>query len=411
MLSIEGVIVRADGQNRGRIEIDTESGLILKVGAPTGSADIVLSEELIFPGFIDIHVHAREDVGHSQDYKEDFISAGEAGINGGVVAIAEMPNNPIPPVDDASYDAKNALVGKSAITILLYALATPDTKPLSKKVPYKAIIGGTTNTSALCFNTREELEKTMSLYSGQFVSFHCEDSKILADSSTASTHEARRPAQAEDTAIDMALEMIEKYGIHGKICHASTIEGVRKITEAKKRGVDVTVEVTPHHLYFDETMFTDATHTMFQVNPPIRQTKENRLALIEALKDGTIDFLATDHAPHTIEEKKAGISGLTHLDTYAQFTTWLMKEHGFSPQDILRVCSQNPAKFLNNFTPERYGEIQEGYVGSLTILNTNAPNVITKESLKTKPGWSPFEGTEFSGKATMTIVKGKIYEN
>src|SRR3989338_6114653 len=103
MLSIEGNIIKNNKTFRGRIEID-ESGIINKIGSPTGEADFVFKEELIFPGFVDLHVHARDCADHSKDYKEDFISAGGAAINGGVVAFAEMPNNPVPPIDNASYE-------------------------------------------------------------------------------------------------------------------------------------------------------------------------------------------------------------------------------------------------------------------------------------------------------------------
>lgn len=405
MLSIEGIIVHTEGEVRRRVEI--ENGVISKITEPNGSADVVLNNELIFPGFIDIHVHAREDVSHKNDYKEDFTTGGEAAINGGVVAFAEMPNCSVPPVDDATYDARGELTKKSAVTILLYAGIGPTTTPLSKKVPYKAFMGH--SVGDLFFNSSEELEAAISKYEGQAVSFHCEDPKIMDAHAGEATHEARRPNEAEYSAIDTALSLIEKYKLIGKICHASTIEGITKITEAKRRGVNVTVEVTPHHLYFDETMFTEANHTMFQVNPPIRQTKENRLALIEALKDGRIDYLATDHAPHSIDEKKKGISGLTHLDTYGPFTTWLMKEHGFAPGDIRRVCAESPGKFINGFMPERYGKIEEGYAGSLTILDSNKPITIRAEDLKTKCKWSPFEGVEFPGSVVMTIINGKIY--
>ena len=409
MLSIEGNIVGIESVKRGRVEIDTDTGLIAKVSEATGTADVVLGDELVFPGFVDIHVHAREDVSHKNDHKEDFTTAGEAAIHGGVVAFAEMPNCPVPPIDDATYDARNELTEKSAVTILLYAGIGPTTSPLSKKVPYKAFMGH--SIGDLFFNSRDELEGALKKYEGQNVSFHCEDPKIMNEHTMEATHEARRPKEAEYSAIDIALELIEKYSLAGKICHASTIEGIQKITEAKARGVNVTCEVTPHHLYFDETMFTDENHAMFQVNPPIRQSKENRLALIQALKDGRIDYLATDHAPHTIEEKKAGISGMPHLDTYGPFTAWLMHEHAFTPSDIARVCSNGSGEFINRFLPEMYGKIEVGYVGSLTILAPDTPITIRAEDMKTKCKWSPFEGVTFPGKVVTTIIKGKIYEN
>ena len=407
MLSIEGLIVAGDKPYRGRIEIDQSSGLITKISSPTGTADIVLHEELIFPGFIDLHVHAREDTSHTQEYKEDFQTAGAAAINGGIVLYGDMPNNPIPPVDDASYDAKRALADKSPIPIFLYAGIGPNTMPLSKKVPYKVFMGR--SIGDMFFTSHEGLEEAIVKYRGANISFHCEDPIIMEEASGGSTHESRRPVEAELSAVDIALALIEKYELKGKICHCSTIGGIQKIVDAKKRGVQVTVEVTPHHLFFDETMLEDTKRTLFQVNPPIRQTKENRLGLIEMLRTGDIDYLATDHAPHTKEEKMKGISGLTHLDTYGAFTTWLCKEHNFTVEDIKRICSSNPANFVNKFVTDIYGEIKEGSIGSLSIIDMQKPITIQSSDLKTKNGWSPFLGMEFPGNCVITIIKGKVY--
>lgn len=409
MLSVEGNIVNKDGVRMGRIEIDQKSGLIVKVSNPTGKADLILNtNELIFPGFIDLHVHAREDISHSQEYKEDFISAGLAAINGGVVAFLDMPNNIVPPIDDESYEEKNNLTKKSSVDILPYAGIGPNTKPLNKKVPYKVFMGK--SVGDLFFTGREDLEKVISTYSGENISFHCEEPKILEENANAKTHEMKRPAIAEISAIDFAIYLIEKYNLIGKICHCSTIEGINKIIDAKKRGVNVSVEVTPHHLYFDESMLNDDNHISFQVNPPIRQTKNNRLGLIQALKNGDIDYLATDHAPHSKEEKEKGISGLTHLDTYGPFTAWLMKEHNFTPQEIMRVCSFNPANFINQFTQDKYGKIEEGFTASFSVVDTQKEILIKKENLKTKSHWSPFLGVVFPGSVSKTIIKGKIYE-
>ena len=149
---------------------------------------------------------------------------------------------------------------------------------------------------------------------------------------------------------------------------------------------------------------------MLQVNPPIRQTKENRLAMINFLKNGQIDFWATDHAPHSLEEKTKGMSGIPHLDTYGSFVTCLVKEHDFIPIEIARVSSLNPGNFLNKFVAATYGKIEVGLVASFTILGMDQEIKITKEILKTKSGWSPFEGVTFPGRVVMTIVKGKVYE-
>jgi len=409
MLSIEGMIITKEKKFRGRIEIDQTTGLITKVGNITGLADISLKDEFIFPGFIDLHVHAREDMSHTQDYKEDFKTAGEAAVNGGVVLFAEMPNNPIPPIDDETYKNKYLLTEKSIVPVVLYAGIGNDTKPLTKKVPYKVFMGKSIGN--MYFNSQDELELALKKYQGRAVSFHCEDPKIMDLNKDKNSHENRRPIEAELRAIDIAINLIEKYSLQGKICHVSTIEGILKIKEAKKRGIDITIEITPHHLYFDETMFDEKLEKVLQVNPPIRQTKENREALIDALKGGDIDFLATDHAPHTIEEKEKGISGMPHLDTYADFTTWLMVEHNFNEEDIARITSRNPGTFINQFIEEKYGEIKEGYIGSLTIIDVKKKKQILKSNLKTKCKWSPFEGITFPGSCIITIIKGKVYEN
>src|SRR3989344_4684119 len=291
MLSIEGTIVNSAELKRSRIEIDQVTGLITKVSEPTGAADVVLKDELIFPGFIDLHVHTREDTSHTQDYKEDFTTAGEAAINGGVVAFAEMPNNPIPPIDDASYEKKKELTKKCPVEVVLYAGIGPNTKPLSFRAPYKVFFGR--SVGDLFFNSLLELETVLAKYRGQYVSFHCEDPEILEKHKNEPAHELQRPPEAEISAIDFALELIQKYNLSGKICHVSTLEGLEKIIKAKKLGVNVTLEITPHHLYFSAkggSAFGGNVSKMLQVNPPISQSRVDRLKIIEFLRNGEIDY-------------------------------------------------------------------------------------------------------------------------
>ena len=368
----------------------------------------------IFPGFGDVHIHAREDVSGTQNYKEDFTTVAAAAIHGGVTHVADMPNNVVAPVDDARYAAKEKLTARSAVHVTLYAGIGPETRPLARRVPYKAFMGP--SVGDLFFHSQEQLEGVIAHYRGQNVSFHCEDPLILKASEGAATHEQRRPAVAEITATEFALYLIETYGLTGKLCHYSTREGLEKIAAARARGVRVTAEVTPHHLFFDDTMLTADNRLWLQMNPPLRG-REDRLALIEALRDGLVDYIATDHAPHTIEEKSQGVSGVPHLDTYGAFATWLMAEHDFSPIDIARVCAYHPGLFVRDFLPEDsgqdfgmgYGMIAPGYVGSLTVIDPDAPFVVRREAMKTRCGWSPFEGYTFPGRVHCTILRGKMY--
>ncbi len=409
MLRVEGMLVNHDAMFAGAVEIDTATGLIVRVGEATGKSDIDTSGCLIFPGFGDIHIHAREDVSGAQMYKEDFATASDAAVQGGVVHVADMPNNVVAPVDDARYAAKELLTAKSAVHVTLYAGIGPGTQPLARHVPYKAFMGP--SVGDLFFRSQAELEQVIAGYRGRNVSFHCEDPVILEAHKGEATHEARRPAQAEITATEFALELIERYELQGKLCHYSTGDGLKRIAAAKARGVRVTAEVTPHHLYFDETMLTDENRLALQMNPPLRG-RADRLALIDALRGGLLDYIATDHAPHTLEEKATGVSGVPLLDTYGAFATWLMAEHGFTPQEIARVCAYNPGRFVREFLPswfgEGYGVIAPGYVGSLTVIDMKTPWTVRREEMKTKCAWSPFEGMTFPGRVRATVLRGRV---
>lgn len=406
-IRLEGTLVNHDEVFEGAVEINLETGLIMEVGPKLGRSDVDCTGCLIFPGFGDIHVHAREDAGGTQAYKEDFRTASAAAIHGGVTQFVDMPNNPIAPVDDERYRAKDALTVASDVHVTLYAGIGPGTRPLKRHVPYKVYMGP--SVGDLFFTSQAQLEEVIAGYHGRNVSFHCEDPEILEAAKEETLHERRRPVQAEVTATKFALALIERYDLVGKLCHYSTSEGLPQIQAAKAKGVRVTCEVTPHHLFFDTSMLTEANRMALQMNPPLRSAVD-RSALIEALRSGLIDYIATDHAPHTMEEKALGASGVPLLDTYGAFTTWLMREHRFSPQDIARVCAWNPGQFVKEFLPigsgKGYGRIASGYLGSLTVIDPERPYFVTRESLRTRCAWSPFEGFTFPGSVRHTILRG-----
>ena len=162
----------------------------------------------------DIHIHAREDASGKQLYKESFKTAAAAAVHGGVVHVADMPNNPEAPIDDASYDDKCSRCSNEEVHFTLYAGIGPQTNPLSKKVPYKAFMGP--SVGDLFFRSAEELEQTIARYKGCHVSFHCEDPYILEISKGNATHSERRPRGAANTATALALYLIEKYELKGK---------------------------------------------------------------------------------------------------------------------------------------------------------------------------------------------------
>ncbi len=415
-MNISGHIVNHDEEFDGTIVINEQTGLIEDVSYKSQvtskkgvTRDLLLDTSgcLIFPSFTDLHVHAREDVSGKDLYKEDFKTASEAALHGGVTQFVEMPNNPVPPVDDSSYAAKEKLKDAHAlIPVVLYAGIGKGTKPLSRKVPYKIFMAH--SVGDLFFNSFEDIEAAIAKYVGQAVTFHCDDPEILEKNKNQPTHELRRPPEAEISAIDFALKLIAKYNLTGKLCHISTKKGVEMIRAAKIHGAHVTAEAAPHHMFFDATMLNEKNHPWLQINPPIRSA-EDRAAVIEGLKDGTLDYLATDHSPNTKEEKMKGANGMPHLDTYGSFATWLMSEHGFTPRDIARVCSFNPGAYINQFSNKKFGNIEKGYAGSLTIIDPKKSWTVRDADLKTKVGWSPFTDTTFPGSVKFTISLGRVY--
>jgi dihydroorotase len=414
---IDAICVTSQSMQREKIIFDELTGLIVERGFTSDTADFYYNDDcLLFAGMGDVHIHAREDVSGKNNYKEDFLTAQKAMHNGGVCHAGDMPNNPVPPIDDQSYIEKLKLALKARGELWLYAGIGPSTRPLSYKVPYKVYMGP--SVGELFFKDLDTLDHALSFYKGQVVSFHCEDPLILDEHKNQGVHHDRRPVIAETVATRDALELIKKYSLQGKLCHYSSGEGLSLIRKARLEGVKVQIEVTPQHLYFDQEILDGNDMVKYQMNPPIRPAIDRKL-MMEALKNGEIDFLATDHAPHTQEEKLKGTSGLTGLDTFGPFVTWLI-EQGINPKLIAKMTSENPGTFFNQFleswaTLSRefklmgsgVGFLEKNYRANFTILNLNRSLTITKDILKTKVGHSPFENVTFPGQVEALFIGGK----
>lgn len=414
---LEGVLVGSGGRGRGQVRYDEGSGLIEAVGdLGEASPDHRFGDDcLVFAGMGDAHVHAREDPTGLDAHKEDYGSASRAAVNGGLAWCADMPNNPEPPVDEASHAAKRALARGAPVPFLIYAGVGPGTRPLPFPAPYKVYMGP--SVGPLFFTGRRELREALRRYRGESVSFHCEDPDVLRESGGAATHAERRPPRAETVATRTALGLIEEFGLRGKLCHYSTGEGLALVLEARARGVDVQCEAAPQHLFFCDEMvrgMPEERRALFAMNPPIRP-RADRDRMMEALLEGGIDLLATDHAPHTLDEKARGAPGLTGLDTYGAFASWLILEAGAPPELVARICSENPGRFANRFprafarppAGRGFGFIEEGFSASFTVLNLGRPSVCERGRLATKAGWSPFEGTTFPGSVEAVFVGGR----
>ncbi len=443
---IEGRFINADNDFFGQIEIDGTTGIILKKENYIGNPTFIFSKDkLVFPGFGDLHIHAREDETGKQMYKEEYATVNAAALNGGVIHVSCMPNTPSPLTTEAQLQWHKEKCKPFPVMIFHYVGVGKNTRPLETYVPYKVFTGP--SVGDLFFKNEAEVRNALQYYRGKSVSFHVEDNDILQASKIGKTHRDRRPVECVEAALAYVLEIIEEYNLKAKLCHWSTGgKSFEMIKAHRARGYNTTLEVSPLHLYFDAEMLDEYPEKwpFVQMNPAL-QGREHRLQLIEGLRNGFIQYLATDHAPHTVDEKlkqfeppeESGmtreqfyehlkttdlaecrrracldsISGTPQLDTYGAFTTWLMKEHNFTPQDIARACAENPGAFVNQFqnSPGKFGRVDIGYYGSLTIIDPNAPITITKKKVKTKCSWSPFEGTTFPGSVDATVIKGQLY--
>lgn len=456
---VEGYIASHDAKPfLGTISINPQTGLITSVSrGKAKNPDYSFGKEsLIFAGFGDVHIHAREDETGKQVYKEEYKTAGDAALLGGVVHVCAMPNTPQPVVGkrELTWHRERIETLNHPVSILNYLGIDSKTKPLGKKGEYFYKLYFGKSVGDLTVTYASDLDTILAKYKGQNVSFHVEYEPIVQASAGGKTHSDRRPVECVNEGLRLLLPLIEKHKIKAKLCHWSTGgESFDMIAASRKRGAQITLEVSPLHLLFDTSM-TDADPSLWtkiQMNPAI-QAPAHRKALIKGLKEGFIQFLATDHAPHSEEEKYAAFgkykeqypgktnkdiagilkredgmrylatcvenntSGAPWLDTYGVVCAWLMNEHGFSAQAVARAAAYMPGTFVNphlkrQFSGKVYGkgfgEIKKGFMGSLTVLNLSKKTTVRREDLKTKCGWSALEGRTFKGGVEAVFIAGK----
>ncbi len=384
--------------------------------ASSSSLKVIDCDNLfIFPGFIDVHVHLREP-GFS--YKETVKTGTNAAAHAGYSAVFTMPNlNPVPDSvetlkiqqDIIDKDAVISVYPLAAITKGEKGLELSDLEELSEKVIGFSDDGkGVQNTKMM--------EKAMKIAKekGKFIVAHCEDESLLNggyihDGEYARLHGHKGICSASEyKQIERDLELVEKIGVKYHVCHVSAKESVEAIRKAKARGVNVTAETGPHYLVLNDMMIAESGN--FKMNPPIR-AEEDRLALIEGIKDGTLEMLATDHAPHSKEEKSKGLlsmNGVVGIETaFPIIYTYLVKKGEITLEKAIQIMSENPAK--------RFGlsvEIAEGKVANLNVFDLNKEYVINPEEFLSMGKSSPFEGFKVNGKCLANFYNGQpIFNN
>lgn len=374
--------------------------------ADGGLSPVISKKYIIVPGLCDVHVHFREP-GFS--YKETIASGSAAAAHGGYTAVCTMPN--LDPVPDSAEHLKvqlDAIKRGAAIKVLPYGAITvgekgeklADMEAMSDKVCAFSDDGkGVQNDEMM----REAMTAAKRL--GKIIAAHCEDNALLFggyihDGEYAKAHGHRGISSASEyKQIERDLRLAEETGCAYHVCHISTKESVELIRQAKARGVDVTCETAPHYLVLcDEDMQEDG---RFKMNPPLR-SREDKQALIEGIKDGTIDMIATDHAPHSAEEKGRGLEkslmGVVGLETAfpALYTELVMKN----------IITLDRLVELMSFKPkERFGIDTNN---DFAVFDISEAYKIDPEDFLSMGRATPFAGREVFGRCLLTVHNGKV---
>lgn len=362
----------------------------------------------VFPGFADVHVHFREP-GFS--YKETIRSGSRAAARGGYAAVCAMPNlKPVPDCLENLRGELGAILEGAAIRVLPYGAITrgeqgrelADMEALSHFVCAFSDDGrGVQDDDVM----RAAMVKAKAL--GKLIVAHCEDNALLGggyihDGAYARAHGHRGiPSESEWRQIERDLRLVREVGCGYHVCHISTKESVALIRRAKAEGLDVSCETGPHYLLLDDSMLRE--DGRFKMNPPIRD-RSDREALIEGLRDGTIDMIATDHAPHSAEEKSKGLAGslmgVVGIETaFPLLYTYLVKPGIISLARLIALMRDAPCA--------RFG-ISLPMAENFTAFDLNEEYVIDPAEFISKGRATPFEGWKVCGRCKVTVADGKL---
>ena len=404
-------------------DIVIEAGRIKELGRDAGASyqagDAVrivnASGHWVCPGFVDLHVHLREP---GQEYKEDIGSGLDAAAAGGFTAVCPMPNTK--PTNDtraitemmisrAKEHGGARLMPFGAVTRGQKGAELTEMADLREAGAVGVSDDGVCVMNAAVMRHAMEYARTFDL----LVSQHCEDHSLTKG---AQMHEGARstqlglrgwPRAAEDIIVARDLILAETTGARYHVAHISSFGAVRLIREAKSRGLRVSAEVTPHHLLFtDEALLSYDTYC--KVNPPLREA-EDLEALREALADGTIDCIATDHAPHSEMEKdcefEAASVGINGLESAIGSMFQLVRDGLLKPMRFVEALSTAPARLLPDFEG---GSLKVGRRADITVLDPEARWILDKEALRSKSHNTPLLDRELMGRPVMTMVGGTV---
>jgi len=397
--------------------ITIEEGKIVAIGGnkPTNAEVIDGKGNFLSPGFVDVHTHLREP---GFEHKETIETGTKAAARGGFTTICAMPNTK--PVPDSVENMKliNSLIDKSAIIrVLPYGSLTKDISgevrtDITELKEHGAVAFSDDGVGIQLSSTMYEQMKDAAKIDAIVVA-HCEDNSLIYDGVM---HEGKRnkelglpgiPSICESVQIARDVLLAEAAGARYHVCHVSTKESVRAVRDAKAAGIRVTAEVCPHHLLLEE-MDIPSDDANWKMNPPLR-AKDDKDSLHAALLDGTIDCIATDHAPHTVEEKCCGMVGapfgIVGFETaFPLLYTNFVKTGKWTLKQLVEWMATKPAQIFN--LP--YGKIEVGSSADFTIIDLEKEMDINPEEFKSKGRNTPFTGWKAQGWPVMTIFEGKI---
>lgn len=420
LLIQNGQVIDPASQTNEVLDILIENGIISKIEKKiTDKADTVINAEgnWVTPGFIDVHVHLREP---GYEYKETIATGTRSAAKGGFTTICCMPNtNPVCDSDIMVEYIKLKSQREGVIHVLPIGAITK-----GQKGEELSNIGKMAKAGACAISEDGKsvpssgLLKTAMKYAKMFdipVLSHCEDIALVAGGSMNAGASAQllglKGISNDSEEVIVARDIILAKSTNSKlhICHISTKGSVEILKQAKLAGQKVTAEATPHHFTLSDDFITDYDGNT-KMNPPLR-SKEDVLAIRQALKDNIIEIIATDHAPHSIDEKNCEYEkaafGIVGLETALSLgITVLVGEGWLTPMELIAKMTWNPAKMLG--IDNNVGKLSVGKVADITIISPNEIYKINPNTFASKSKNTPFDGFDVKGKVLYTIVEGNI---